>query len=295
MNKLLLCVAPVTLAVALVTPASAQDEQAMQPPAVIRILREDVKQGREMAHEKTESLFTQRLTKAKFPTQYLAADTITGPQQFWVIEAYASFADVAKTRKTIMQNSGLANDLEMLDAQDGELRADSRDMLAVLRPDLSYKTEGAAKDLPKMRIFDVTILHVRPGHSGEFLQAAKMAIAAEEKSAGERPVLTYQVISGDRVGTYMIFRALKSVEDLDASMEREKAFAAAIEDRGKFSQLVGEAISSEDNLLLSFNPKLSYVSREFASADPDYWTPKPGKSAGAKPASKDMNKSAGGQ
>ena len=54
-------------------------------------------------------------------------------------------------------------------------------------------------------------------------------------------------------------------------------------------------VLSTDTVLYAFSPKMSYVSKEFASADPDFWSPKPkaaqsapapAKSGGAKTAAK---------
>jgi len=291
MNRLLLFVAPITIALTM-----AQYQAPMHPPAVLHIFREDVKQGRTLAHEKSEAAFTQKMMKVRFPGQQLAAESMTGPQQFWVFEPHESFAEVDKTMKFIEKTPGLESDLSMLAAQDGELLSDSREMYAVLRPDLSYKLESA-NNLPKMRMFDITIIHVRLGHAGEFTEAAKIAIAAEGKANGERPVVTYQVVSGDRVGTYLLFRGLESLASLDADMAGQKARQEAMgEDREKFAKLVGDSMASEDNILLRFNPKLSYMSKEFVAMDPDFWTPKPMRSAAPKPAApKDMNKPASGR
>ena len=36
---------------------------------------------------------------------------------------------------------------------------------------------------------------------------------------------------------------------------------------------------NEESTLLTINPKMSYVSKEFAAGDPDFWTPKPVRAA----------------
>jgi|SRR5579884_3097885 len=298
MTRVALFVAPLTVAFGVFLPAAAQDQTpaAMHPPTVLHIFREEVKQGRVSAHEKTEAAFTQKLMKAKYPGQFLAADSMSGPQQFWVFEPHDSFADMDKAIRFVEKTPGLMGDLAMLDSQDGELRADSREMLAVLRPDLSYKLDEA-NNLPKMRMFDLTIIHVRPGHGGEFAQAAKIAIAAEGKANGARPVVTYQVVSGDRVGTYLLFRGLESIAALDDDMAGQKARQEAMgDDREKFAKLVGDSMSDEQNILLRFNPKLSYMSKEFTAMDPDYWNPKPMRTGAPKPAApKEVNKPASGR
>jgi len=50
--------------------------------------------------------------------------------------------------------------------------------------------------------------------------------------------------------------------------------------RQHFDMLAPEVVQSTESLLFAFNPRMSYVSKEFAAADPGFWNPKP------KPASK---------
>ena len=45
--------------------------------------------------------------------------------------------------------------------------------------------------------------------------------------------------------------------------------------RQHFDSLAPEVVQSTENLLFAFSPKMSYVSKEFAAADPEFWNPKP--------------------
>jgi hypothetical protein len=40
-----------------------------------------------------------------------------------------------------------------------------------------------------------------------------------------------------------------------------------------------EVTASSESFLFALNPRLSYVSKDFAAVDPDFWTPKPPKPA----------------
>jgi hypothetical protein len=42
-----------------------------------------------------------------------------------------------------------------------------------------------------------------------------------------------------------------------------------------FLKSAGEIIAGEEAILFGINPKMSYVSKEFAAGDPEFWTPKP--------------------
>ncbi len=59
--------------------------------------------------------------------------------------------------------------------------------------------------------------------------------------------------------------------------------------------MAGDGYLTTESNIYAFNPKISYVSKEVASADPDFWTPKvkpaakpaaAAKTEGKKPAAK---------
>jgi hypothetical protein len=57
----------------------AAAQETTPPPKVLSIIREFVKPGKSgAAHEKAESAFVQAMTRAKWPTHYLAVSSITG-------------------------------------------------------------------------------------------------------------------------------------------------------------------------------------------------------------------------
>ena len=74
---------------------AAQGEPAagtMPPPKVLTIFREFVKPGKQgMTHEKSESAFVQALKAAKWPTHYLAVDSVSGKPRSLFLTPYDSF------------------------------------------------------------------------------------------------------------------------------------------------------------------------------------------------------------
>ena len=62
------------------------------PPKVLSIIREFVKPGKSGApHERAESAFVQAMTRAKWPTHYLAVSSITGRPRVLFLTGYDSF------------------------------------------------------------------------------------------------------------------------------------------------------------------------------------------------------------
>lgn len=253
--------------------------QTPDPPKVLRIIREDIKEGKGAAHQKSEAKFAQANARDKYPTHYLGMTSMTGPPQVWFLEAHDSVAAIADTWAFEEKTA----DFETLDALDAEYRSGSRTSIAVYRPDLSYNGTGLMGGLPKARYFNIITVHVRFEHDQEFSEIAKTAVEAAQKSAGDQPVAVYQVVSGMPSGTYLLLEPAASLKALDDAPARSRAMLEAMGDSTarKFLKSAGELIAGEESILFAIDPKMSYVSKELAAGDPEFWTPKPVKKPSA--------------
>lgn len=261
--------------------------QGMEPPKVLHIQREDIKEGKGPAHAKSEERFVRAVTgtKKKFPVNFLGLASVTGPSQVWFVEGHNSFVSLADT----MAFEDETPEFATLDAADAEYRTGSRSVIAVYRPDLSYRGTQLAETLPKARFFNVITIRIRFDHDLEFAEVAKNAIEAATKAESDQPVAVYQVASGMPAGTYMLMEPAASLKTLDEAPARSRALMQAMGESGfkKFLKSAGEVIVNEESLLFAIDPKMSYVSKEFAAVDPDFWNPKPARTGTkAKPAQK---------
>ena len=269
---------------------AAQDAPAL--PKVLRIYREEIKQGRGAAHEKVEANWAKTSAKHKFPAYDIGCDVVAGPSEAWFFEAHDSFKSIQNVQQLVEKNAAMKADYANLDSMDGELRANSSIMIAVYRDDLSYRAGQFAQDLPKMRYFSLSIMRIRPYSDARLAELAKQVIGADERANIEVPVATYQVVSGGPAGMYMMFTPMKSLETLDEAPARTKAMMTAMgsDKVAGFYKTAGEVITGSQTFLLAINPKMSYVSKDMAAQDPDFWTPKPvitsAKPAAPKPAEK---------
>ena len=247
----------------------AQD--ARQPPKVLLIVREDIKEGKSAAHEQSESRFMRAAAAAKFPANILGMNAITGTAQAWFLEAYDSFESIGKSRAAMGKP-----ELESIDASDAEFRTSSRSWIAVYRPELSFHGQQLMQTLPKMRYFNVITMRARPDHEQDFAELGKMAVAAFERSMDEQPMATYQIVSGAPNGTCILFEPCASLKTLDAAPERSHNMFQAMGDAGakRFTKMAGETIAQTETLLFAIDPKLSYVSQQVIAGDPAFWTPK---------------------
>jgi hypothetical protein len=261
--------------------AQIQEAAPAPVPKVLMVVREQIKEGREAAHAKAEEAWPRIFSKGNVTTHYVGMTAESGPSEAWFLEPYDSFGGMEKARGEIEQ-SPLAADLEVANVQDGELRTGSRTLLAVYRGDLSFHPAEAMSSLPKCRHMGVTVLRIKYGHDADLAQIAKLLIDGDEKSNSDQPVLTYQAISGGPSGTYLIFSPMDSLAHMDAAPARLAAARQAMGERNRqrLDALALEVVQSSESLLFAFNPRMSYVSKEFAAGDPEFWNPKP---ASAKP------------
>jgi hypothetical protein len=247
-------------------------QQPADPPKVLRIFVEDVKEGKAAGHEKSESAFMEAFTKANYPANILGMTSMTGASQAWFLEGHDSFDSISKA-EGVLDNA----EFQTLDALDAEFRSGSRSWIAVYRPDISFRGQEMMAALPKARVFNVIMLRVQNGHDEDFTELGKMAIDAAQKAIYDQPVAVYQVVSGMPNGTYLFFEPSTSLKALDDAPARSQALMQAMGDSGakRFAKLGTDTIASSQSRLMLLNPRMSYVSKEFAAGDPDFWSPKP--------------------
>jgi hypothetical protein len=243
------------------------------PPKVLSIFREYTKPGKSGApHEKTESAFVKANMEAKWPTHYLAVESITGKSRALFLTGYESFAAWEKDRAATQKNTTLSAALDRAWAADGDLLSETDSAAAVFHPEYSLRPEV---DIPHMRYFEISLYQVRPGHGKDWDEIVKMVTAAYEKIP-DTHWATYEVAYGLQGNSYLVFNPMKSAAEIDKSFTQGKDFAAAMGEDGmkKLAELLAAAIESSQQNLFAFNPKMSYPADEWIKADPEFWAPK---------------------
>jgi hypothetical protein len=270
----------------------AAAQTAPQLPKVLWIYREDVKPARGAAHEKVERGFAQRWAKSNVQP-FIAVEAVSGTAtEVMFFSGYDSLAAMEKDYQTIGKAASGA-EYDALERQEAELVNSVRSMVAVLRPDLSYRPERLMSVMPQSRYFNIETFRVRLGRDADFAAGGKLFRDAFEKMKREQPYVMYQVIMGAPEGTYLLFSPMKSLKELDDEFANQGAFMQAMgeENMKNLMKSTGDVFVTMESNVYAFNPNMSYVSKEFAAADPKFWTPKPVakrapavKKEGAKPA-----------
>jgi hypothetical protein len=259
---------------------TAQNAQAQnhEPPAVMQIVRESIKEGRSAAHEKVEADGAAALRKHNIAVHALGLTSMTGANEALFLIAYPSFAAVEQTGQEF-QKPGLKGEMDMLEARDGELRSSSRTMYAVYRKDMSYRPELV--NIGKTRYVGVTAFRLKLGHMEEFMAGSKKFLEADEKAGLKRPEVAYEVVAGAPADLFLFFEPMESLKTVDEMPERQKAVMQAMgsEDFQQLMKGAGDVFTSIEYSLFAINPRMSYVAKDTEDVDPAFWRPKmsPGK------------------
>ena len=164
--------------------------------------------------------------------------------------------------------------MDALDKEAPALHSGMRDMLAIYRPELSF---NPGVKIPEMRYFSITTTRIRPGYEAAYVDYVQKLInvARQKAKVDNLHVALYQVVSGAPGGTYLAFRPMKSLAELDEPIAMKVRAAMSDDQRKDADKAVREAIMSTENSTYAFAPGMSYVEKQFSAADPDFWTPKP--------------------
>jgi hypothetical protein len=268
------------------SPTFAQDPTG--PPPLLRIIREDIKPGRGAAHERIETGYVRAFSKSKYPN-YIAMTSVTGTDQAWFIEPYANYAALGAAIQLVDHDPALKKQLDLIDPQDGDVRTGGRSMILVYQKDLSYRAEDLARDIPKAHYMRVQTIRIKTGHAPEFAEVRKTLNAALAKMNITGGAVVYTVSSGAPAGTYIVFRPAESLKAMDPGPTPAMTIQQAMGGDAAFAsyrKANNDLVVSSENVLFAFSPKMSYPSKRFVDADPDFWSPKPAAAAPAKAAAK---------
>jgi len=254
--------------------AFAQSTPENGPPAVLQISREVVKEGRGAAHRKVEQDYANAYRKNKFPFHYLGLSAESGPNDALFLAAYPSFAAMEEADK-LSQKAPLKGDLELVEARDGELRAESRSMTAVFRKDLSYMPANALP-VSKFRYMMIDNYRVRLGQNDRFTEGAKVILGGYQKANINTSIICYQVIAGAPNGVFLFLIPMDSLKQMDSFRANDKALADAVgaDVLGRVQKGEGDVFQNMESTLYSVSPEMSYLSKEDEDADASFWRPK---------------------
>jgi hypothetical protein len=265
--------------------ALAQAPAAVEgPPAILRIGREEVRAGKDAAHEANETNWALAYSKAKNQNGWIGMTSMTGPSEFWYLNGYASWEEMEKANKAEEANEAWTAESRKFNTVDSDLLSRNSASIASYRPAMSYR---AGSNLARFRYMSVQLIRVKPGHGREFVDNWREVVAAHEKANLDEGWAFYQVASGLQDGVYIYLQPHASLAEFDKSgaMHNTPAYRDTIGEggRARSRDMAQAAIESSQTLLFALNPKMTVAPKAWIDADP-FWAPKP--VVPAKPAEK---------
>jgi hypothetical protein len=263
--------------------AAQENSEGMHaPPPVLNIIREFVKPGKQgSTHERTESAFVKAEANAKWPTHYIAMDSLSGKSRSLFFTGYESFAAAEKDAQATEKNTALAAALDRASLADGELLDSIEQSSWVYRPDQSLNQN---ESLVGIRYFEIESFQIKPGHEDDWNAAVKLVKDAYSKGVPGAHWAMYENVFGREAPSFLVITPRKSASEIDAGFEQGAKFMAVMGPDGmkKLSELSAAAIASSETNLFIINPRESYMDEELIKADPDFWRPKSAPAAAPK-------------
>jgi hypothetical protein len=250
-------------------------QTTMGPPKILVVDREVVKPGKEAPHQGTEGAIPKAFAKAKWGTHYIAATALSGEHRVIFLIGYDSFAAWEADNTAVAKNKPLSDELDALNTKDGEMLSGTSTLVMTLEPELSYNIDAP---IPGIRYFDVSTVHLKPGHLDEFKELRKMVAAAHKTAAVKEHYAVYHVAEGAPAGTYVVMIPMHSLLEEDQSDDAHgKAYKDAIgeENHKKIIDFGREAIDTAETNLFAVDAGMSYPSEEWVTSDPEFWNPHP--------------------
>jgi hypothetical protein len=224
-----------------------------EPPPLLRI------------HQQPGAASVRAYADAQASVEVVGMAAMTGRPETWLIEVHDSFASIEDVDKALRPLAPFGAVVEG-DQPSSDILAGSRSLIAVYRPGYSYRPEQAVRALRKARYCQVSVYRLHPGSEAEFAELVKSRRIVFDSINLDKPDIAYYVLSGALSGTYVFLAPLDSLKTFDDGLAKVPVYAENVAAEAAKS---GEV--AREYLLFRVEPETSWVSDDFASADPEFW------------------------
>ena len=200
---------------------------------------------------------------------------ITGLPETWGVELHQTFAEIEDLDRALA--SSPVSGANYPQPTPDDILAPARTMILLYQPGWSYRPQEALKRLGRVRYFHVSIYRMQPGSEADLAELMRLRRHEMDSVNLDRPDLVYRVVSGAPSGTYIILSPMLSLKPLDDGVAKLPVFAEplAAAEAASTKNAASRELSRE-HLLMRVEPSQSYVSDDFAVADPGFWRGKGG-------------------
>ncbi|HWC99143.1 MAG TPA: hypothetical protein VG456_20425 [Candidatus Sulfopaludibacter sp.] len=210
---------------------------------------------------------------AKAAVDVVGMTAMTGLPETWGIELHQTFAGIEDLDLAL--NSTPVRGSTYVEPTQEDLLAPTRTMILLYQPGWSYRPQEAVRRMPRAHYFHISIYRMRTGAESDLGELMRLRRHEMDSVNLDRPDLVYRVVSGAPSGTYVILAPMISLRAMDDGVAKlpiyAEPLAAAEAAAGKTA--ASQELSRE-HFLFRVEPRQSYVSAEFSTADPEFWRDK---------------------
>ncbi len=197
----------------------------------------------------------------------VGARAVTGSAESWLIEAHDSFASIEATLNAVARAQGVQA------AASFDALPLSGTTIGLFRAALSYRAEEAMAALQRSRYLNVSVYRIRAGGDLEFAELIRIGRRGLDAINMDPPGTRVPDPFGSTIGHLRFSAPLATLKTLDNGIARLPVYAEAMAEAGADAgrKLAAQAELAREQRLFRLDPRISYVSDEFAAADVDFW------------------------
>jgi hypothetical protein len=201
----------------------------------------------------------------------LGLTAVTGVPDTWFLELHPTFTSV-ETLDQALNAIGAPRAAAAAEGGQDDILAPARTLIATYQPQWSYRPDQAIRQLARARYMQVTVYRIRNASEAAFDKIVNLRRGNLESLNLDRPDIAYEVVSGAPAGTYIFFAPMLNLRSLDEGVPNTPAYAQGLaSERAKVMANTPASDISREHLLFRVEPRLSYVSDEFAAANREFW------------------------
>jgi hypothetical protein len=244
------------------------------PPKLALLVYQKFQMDKMAASGKALAAAAHACANLEVPNSWIVMESVTAEPEVLSFDPFDSFAQIDKAYAEWGPIYAAHPDLGKAQAQIMGALVSQRTIIAVRREDLSYRANRI--DLSKARFMRVLEVRLHPGRENDFAEAFQKLRAAYEKTDSDLHWVVYQVNVGTPSPTFFAFVPMKSLAQNDDLLNlRDRLREAEGDAAERMQQIARESYERTESNLYAISPEKSHVSKEFASGDPQFWTPGP--------------------
>jgi len=207
---------------------------------------------------------------AKAAVEAIGMSAITGLPETWNIELHQTFAEIEDLDRAIASPALRGSDYAEPTQED--LLAPSRALILLYQPGWSYRPQEAIRRIPRAHYFHISVYSMRPGSGADLGELMRLRRHEMDSVNLDRPDLVYRVVSGAPSGTYIIQAPMISLRAMDDGVAKLPVYAEPLATaEAAAGKIAASQELSREHFLFRVEPRRSYVSDDFSSADPEFW------------------------